>query len=189
MTPAIGGRSVANVPWPRRRLPRRRGGSAGSTCGTPFFPRVLVHLVGLDGRVAQRVAVEVPAGEFLESMPQAEQVLAVVVQLAGHLRGGSALGEAVEDQQERAGAGLAAVQGGPGPGVEDAATFAASVVQDGVAVAAMDGEPPSLSTPGAGQSVGVEQIEELLVAGGFVEVIHEGEIHGRGPPCKPDVSS
>src|SRR5918998_3742072 len=46
-TPQTGGRSLSHVPWPGRLLARRRGGSSGSVCGTPFFPRVLVHLVGL----------------------------------------------------------------------------------------------------------------------------------------------
>src|SRR5436305_801519 len=44
-TPQIGGRSLAYVPWPRRLFARRRGGSPGSRCGSPFFPRVLVRLV------------------------------------------------------------------------------------------------------------------------------------------------
>src|SRR5215469_17699531 len=71
-TPAIGGRSVAKVPWPRRLLARRRGGSSGSSCGMPFFPRVLVHLIGLDHRVVQRVAVQTDAGALLESVPQGQ---------------------------------------------------------------------------------------------------------------------
>src|SRR5262249_4749029 len=36
---------------------RRLGGSRGSGCGTPFFPRVLIRLVGLDEVVRQRRAV------------------------------------------------------------------------------------------------------------------------------------
>src|SRR5262245_32660318 len=83
-TPATGGRSLAKVPWPRRRLARRRGGSSGSGCGTPFFPRVDVALVGLDHGVAQRVAVQAQGGVVLEPVPQLEQVLAVAAQLAGH---------------------------------------------------------------------------------------------------------
>ena len=39
-TPAIGGRSFAKVPWPRRRSARRRGGSAASEYGMPSLPRV-----------------------------------------------------------------------------------------------------------------------------------------------------
>jgi hypothetical protein len=34
-------------------LARRRGGSAASKCFSPFFPRILIHLVGLDNLVRQ----------------------------------------------------------------------------------------------------------------------------------------
>src|SRR5512147_465742 len=61
-TPAIGGRSVSKVPWPLRLWARRRGGSSGSSCATPLFPRILVHLVGLDHLVVQRVTVQADAG-------------------------------------------------------------------------------------------------------------------------------
>src|SRR5947209_250357 len=56
-----------------RLLARRRAGSSGSACGTPFFPRVLVHLVGLDHVVLERVAVQADAGALLEPVPQGQQ--------------------------------------------------------------------------------------------------------------------
>ena len=59
-TPQIGGRSLSQVPWPGARFPRRRGGSSGSRCGTPFFPRILVHLVGLHHLVVSRTRQETP---------------------------------------------------------------------------------------------------------------------------------
>src|SRR5215471_11402742 len=90
-TPAIGGRSVSKVPWPLRLLARRRGGSSGSACTTPFFPRVLVHRVGLDHAVAQRVAIQTDAGALLEPMPEGQQFLAIAAQLARHLRRGGPL--------------------------------------------------------------------------------------------------
>src|SRR5512135_1383741 len=37
--PGTGGRSVSQVPWPLAWFARRRGGSSGSVCGTPFFPQ------------------------------------------------------------------------------------------------------------------------------------------------------
>src|SRR5260370_2258174 len=43
--PTIGGRSLSYVPCPRALLARRRGGSAGSRCGSLFFPRILVQLI------------------------------------------------------------------------------------------------------------------------------------------------
>jgi hypothetical protein len=36
----------------------------------PFFPRVLIHLIGFDHRITERVAVQVLAEKFLESMPE-----------------------------------------------------------------------------------------------------------------------
>src|SRR3954453_432361 len=83
-TPAIGGRSVAKVPWPLRLLARRRGGSSGASCGTPSFPRVLIHLIGLDHVVAQRVAVQSDPGALLEPVPEDQQLLAIAAQLARH---------------------------------------------------------------------------------------------------------
>jgi hypothetical protein len=64
----------------------------------PFFPRVLVHLVGLDHPVVQRVAVQPPPRVLLEAVPQLQQVLAVAAQFTGHLGRGLARGDAVEDQ-------------------------------------------------------------------------------------------
>src|SRR5262249_38656644 len=90
-TPAIGGRSVSKVPSPLRLLARRRGGSSGSSCGMPFFPRVLVHLVGLDHVIIQGVAVEVESGTLLKPVPQGQQLHAIAAQLACQLRRGSAL--------------------------------------------------------------------------------------------------
>src|SRR5262249_19305152 len=95
-TPAIGGRALSDVPWPPRLLARRRGGSSGSACGMPFFPRVLVHLVGLDHGVVQRVAVQADSGALLEPVPQGQQFLAIAGQLAGHLRRGGALSDPAE---------------------------------------------------------------------------------------------
>ena len=45
MTEQIGGRSFAYVPRPRRLLARQRGGSSGLPCHSPFFPRILEHLI------------------------------------------------------------------------------------------------------------------------------------------------
>ena len=82
----------------------------------PFFPRVLVHLVGLDDGVAQRVAVQPDPGVLLEPVPQFQQVHAVAAQLAGQPRGRDALGDAAEDQDDLRRAALNPLEGGPGPG-------------------------------------------------------------------------
>src|SRR3954464_9846502 len=137
-TPAIGGRSVSKVPWPRRLLARRRGGSSGSSCGTPFFPRVLVHLVGLAHAVSQRVAVQPDPGALLEPVPEDQQLLAIAAQLARQLRRGGASGDPAEDHHESRGATMGPVQKGPGIGIEDPAAAVALVVHQGCAMAAVD---------------------------------------------------
>jgi hypothetical protein len=96
-TPQTGGRSFAQLPCPGRALARRRGGSSGSGCGTPFFPRILVGLVGLQHRVIPRHDVAVAEGQVLEAVPQVQQFRAVASPLTGQLGGGDALGDATDD--------------------------------------------------------------------------------------------
>lgn len=116
----------------------------------------MVHLIGLDHGVIQRVAVQPPPRVLLEAVPQLQQVLAVAAQLAGHLGGGLALGDAAEDQEELGGAAMRPLQKGPGPGVEDATAVAALVVEDRLAVAVVNPQALALTAGGAGQPLGVE---------------------------------
>src|SRR5947209_6843356 len=92
-TPGTGGRSVSQVSWPFAWFARRRGGSSGSVCGIPFFPRVLIHLVGLGLVVGQWRVVRGVERAGLDPVPQLQQVLAADPHLAGELRGGSPLGD------------------------------------------------------------------------------------------------
>jgi hypothetical protein len=78
-------------------LARRLGGSPSSRCGTPFFPRILVHLVGLDRGVGQRRPIEILEAQLLEAMAEPEQLRAAAIQLASELGGGDALGDASKD--------------------------------------------------------------------------------------------
>src|SRR5262245_39133515 len=143
----------------------------------PFFPRILVHLVRLDDGVIQRVAVQPEPGVVLEPVPQFQEMLAVAAQLAGELGGGLALGDAPEDQEDPGGAAMGPLEEGPGPGIEDAAAVAALVIQDRGPVAVVDPEPLPLPAAGAGQSLGVEQLDELAVAGVLVHGVVQGEVH------------
>src|SRR5262249_20606547 len=178
-TPAIGGRSVSKVPWPLRLLARRRGGSSGSACGMPFFPRVLIHLVGLDHLVAQRVAVQADPGALLESVPQGQQLLAIAAQLARHPGPGGALSDPAEDHQELCGAAMGPLQGGRREGVEDPATRTALEVHQGGAMTAVDPQALPLPAARAGQAVRVEQFGEFGVAGVLVQIIDQGEVHSQ----------
>jgi hypothetical protein len=145
----------------------------------PFFPRILVHLVGLDHRVVQRVAVQADAGALLEPVPQGQQFLAIAAQLAGHLRRGGPLGDPVEDHQQSRGAAMGPPQGGPREGVEDPAAGAALEVHHGDAMTAVDPQAVPLPAARAGQAMGVEQFDEFGVAGVLVQIIDQGEVHGQ----------
>jgi len=146
----------------------------------PFFPRVLVHLVRLDHGVTQRVAVQPTSSVFLEAVSQLQQVLAVAAQLAGHSGRRLARGDAVEDQQDLTGAVVRPLEDSPGPGVEHAAADPTLVFQYRLALAAVDTQAPLLAAPGAGQPVGVEELDEFAVARILVHVVLQGEIHGSG---------
>src|SRR3954451_9888917 len=110
-TPHTGGRSLSQVPWPRTLFARRRGGSSGSRCGTPFFPRILVGLVGLQDLVIQWHPVAVPEGQVLQPVPQVQQLRSVALQLTGELGGGNSLGDPADDQHHFHGPPLAPVEG------------------------------------------------------------------------------
>jgi hypothetical protein len=143
----------------------------------PFFPRVDVSLVGLDHLVAQRVAVQPEQGITLEAVPQLEQVLAIANQLAGHLGRRRRLDDAADDQEQLGRRPTDALQGRAGEGVEHAAAATALVVQDRVPMAAVDAHAIAGTAAGAGQAFGMQQGEELLVAGPLVHQVDQGEVH------------
>src|SRR3954451_12529340 len=177
-TPQTGGRAFSQVPCPRALLPRRRGGSSGSVCGTPFFPRILVRLVRLHGPVVQRHPVPVVEGQAPEPVSQPQQLRPIAAQLAGQLGGGHALGEPAEDQDPLPGPPLGAVQGRPGEDVEDAAAMAAAEVEDRVAAAAVDGHAIRGVAARAGEAVGVQPADEAVIAGLLIHQVGDREVHG-----------
>jgi hypothetical protein len=147
-------------------------------CGTPFFPRILVRLVRLHGPVVQRHPVPVVEGQALEPVSQPQQLRAIAGQLAGQLRGGHALGEAAEDQDQLHGPPLDAVEGRPGEGVEDPLAVPAAEVQDRVAAAAMDDHAIRGVTARASEPIRMQPADEAVVAGLPVHQIGDREVHG-----------
>jgi hypothetical protein len=145
----------------------------------PFFPRILVGLVGLQDLVVQRHPVAIPKGQVLESVPQVQQLGAVAIQLPRQLGGGDALGKTADDQYQLAGPPLEAMQGRAGEGVEDPLAVAATEVQDRVAAAPVDDHPVVSLATRAGEAVGMQPLYELLVAGALVHQVDDREIHGR----------
>src|SRR3954471_14161297 len=179
-TPHTGGRSFSQVPWPRALFARRRGGSSGSVCGTPFFPRILVGLVGLDEVVRQRPARGGGRGAGLDLVPKPQQVRPAGPRFAGQPRGRYPLDEPPQDQQDRGGGAVGPLPGGAGEQIEHPPACLAPVVDDRAPIAAavdVVGVAAAAATR-AGQSVGVEQVEELLVAGLLVHQVEDREVHG-----------
>ena len=166
------------MPWPGILFARRRGGSSGSVCGTPFFPRVLVGLVGLQHLVIQRHPVAVPEGGVLEPVPQCEQLRAVAFELPRQLRGGHSLGDPSHDQGQFAGPSPGAVEGRVGEGVEHPAAVAAAVVQHRGAAAAMDAEMVRGVAARASEPVRVQPADETVIAGLLIHQIGDREVHG-----------
>jgi hypothetical protein len=157
----------------------------------PFFPRILVHLVRLGLVVRQRCAVGGVQRARLDRVPEPEQMRTANAHLAGECRGGHPLRDAAEDQEDRCGAQMGPLPGGGGEHVEDPAAGFAAVIDDrGVGTAAVDVEAVAGATPGAGEPVSVEQIEELLAAPLLVHQVDDREVHEVGSEktsvSKPD---
>src|SRR5436305_3588545 len=155
-TPQTGGRSISQVPWPRTLFARRRGGSPGSGCGTPFFPRVLVGLVGLQHLVIQRHPVAVAERQVLEPVPQVQQLRAVAFQLTGEPGGGDTLCDPADDQDQLDWPPLDAAEGRVREGVEHPPAVAATVDQARRPPAAVDGHTVALMAPRAAAPVGAQ---------------------------------
>jgi hypothetical protein len=150
-------------------------------CGIPFFPRVLVQLVGLSVVVGQRLAVGGVQGAGLDRMPQPEQMLAADPDLAGELGSGLSLGQATEDQEDLRRAQVGPLPGGVGVHIEDAAAAFTAVIDDrGIGTAAVDVEALAGATTRASEPLGVEQIEEPLAATLLVHQVDDREVHGVG---------
>jgi hypothetical protein len=129
---------------------------------------------------------------LLKAVSQFQEVLPVATQLTGNPGRGLTRGNAVEDQHDLGGAAVRAPQEGPGPGVEDPAAVAALVVQDRFPVTVVDPQASPLTAPGAGQPIGVKQLDEFAVARALVHVVLQREIHGFGlreTRCAPQANA
>jgi hypothetical protein len=114
-------------------------------------------------------------------MSQPEQMLAADADLAGEFRGGHPLGDAAEDQEDRRGAQMGPLPGGIREHVEDPAAGLAAVIDDRSAgTAAVDVEALAGAAAGAGEPLGVEQVEEPLAATLLVHQVDDREVHEVG---------
>src|SRR3990172_8249550 len=96
----MGGRSLSMVPIPRRLLARRRGGSSGSSCFSPFFC-ILKHFICLGHLIWQRVSQLVLQAKLLNSMSPIKKCAIVQFQLLSQLQSGSALHKAPHYKHNR----------------------------------------------------------------------------------------
>ena len=144
----------------------------------PLLTGVLVHLVGLDDRIFQRAAFQPLLGVVLQDPTKFQQVLAVTSQLEGQLGGRHALGEAAEEQHDLGGLAVGPRQGGAGEGVEDASAGGAAIVEHRGAMTMMDVEMVAVLAGRAGQAIGMEQADELVVAGVLIHEFDDREVHG-----------
>jgi hypothetical protein len=148
-------------------------------CGIPFFPRVLVHLIGLGLVVRQRRPVGLGQRPGLDRMSQAEQMLAADADLAGELGGGLPLGDTAEDQKDLRRAQVSPMSGGVSEHVEDPAAILAAMIDDrGIGTTTVDVEAIAGATTRASESLGMEQIEEPLAATLLVHQVDDREVHG-----------
>jgi hypothetical protein len=139
----------------------------------------LVHLVGLGLVVRQRFADRGGQRAGLDLMPEPQQMLATDADLAGELGGGLPLGDAAEDQEDLCGAVMGTLPGGVGVHVEDAVAALAAVIDDrGVGSTAVNVEAVPGATTGAGEPLGVEQVEELLATTFLIHQVEDRKIHG-----------
>ena len=108
-------------------------------------------------------------------------MLAADPDLAGELGGRLSLGDAAKDQEDLGGAVMGALPRGVGEHVEDPAAALATIIDDRViGTMAVDVEAVASVTAGAGEPLGVEQIEELLATPLLVHEVDNREVHEVG---------
>src|SRR3972149_676872 len=180
-TPATGGRSFSHVPCPRTLLPRRRGGSSGSGCGIPFFPRILVHLVGLRDRIGQGALAEGLPSQGVPAMAQEQQLHAIALQFSRQLGRRRPLGNAPQNQPHGRWPTRGAFQDRARPGIEHPTTRDALVVQHRLPMPAMDPQPPTGPAAWAHQTVGVQKLQQFGVTSSFIHDIEKWKIHPLPP--------
>lgn len=153
----------------------------------PFFPRILKHFVGLGDGIGQGVCGEREQSLLLNAFAEFVQRLTSEGEFASEFRGGHALGESAQQQDNRRGPFVGGVEHGVGEGVEDApaagrrrvrATAIAENRRPFATVHAIRvGRPATRTT----QPVRVKERDEFVVTGLLVHQRRDREVHG----CRP----
>src|SRR5258708_90145 len=96
----MGGRSLAYVPCPRCLLARRRAGSSGSSCFSPFFPRVLKQFVGFSLPVVEATGRLGAFGVGLQGVSDVVHRAATDLDFASECQAGLAFADAAQQQDD-----------------------------------------------------------------------------------------
>src|SRR5262249_47965927 len=151
-------------PGPGSPRPAAWGGRPGRGAGPLFSPTV--WYTSSPSTWASGSGPPAASGAALDPVAQLQQVPAAGRLLAGQLRRRLPLGDPPQEQPDLRGGAVGPLPVRAGEQVEHPAAALAPVVDHrGAAAAAVDGVPlPAGLAPGAGQAVGVEQVQEPLVA-------------------------
>ena len=121
----------------------------------------------------------------MDSLAEGVQGLPAEAEFAGEFRGGHALGEAAEQEQNRRGPFVGPVEHGAGEGVEDATASAvvrmAAVPQHRIAFATVNPQRVGRLATRAAQPLGMKERDEFVVTGLLVHQARKGKVHGRRP--------
>jgi hypothetical protein len=143
----------------------------------PFFPRILIHLVGLGDIVRKRGWWRREHGMLLQAMPQLQQHAAITIQLTSQARRGGALGNPTQNEDDLTGSAVRVVESSLRPGVEDASAIATLVIEDRSAVAAMNIQTIRCATARTSQTTRMEDVHQEVITGGFIHEIDKGKVH------------
>src|SRR5919199_79269 len=181
-TPAIGTRSVSQLPCPRVLFARRRGGSAGSACLRPFSPAFWYSSsASVTSSGSGPEGGKVLRQHRLDVVAPRQQMAAINPHLRSHVLGRHALRDATQDLDDGRTGVTALRPDGPREEVEDGATGPTAVVQDGGTMPVMGGliggQAMSVRTA---QPVRMQDVQQEVVAGVLIQQIVERKLQHRG---------
>src|SRR5512135_3543195 len=99
-------------------------------------------------------------------------------QFPSQLGSGHALGEPADDEDDLRGVIMSPLEHGPRPGIEDASTDSAPIVEDGCSIVAVDEEPVWRLAARTTEPLRVEQVEEEMITGILIHQMVDREIQG-----------
>lgn len=159
------------------RLARRRGGSSGSACRWPFFPRVLIHLVGFGGAVSQHREIQRLLCVALQRVSQLQKMHRAGMLFPRQLRGGRSLRDPSQNQQQLARPPMRAVENRAGEGVEHPPTASAAIIQHRFAMSAVQRQMLLFAAAWTAQSLGMQPMEQHRITGRLVHEMIDGKVH------------